>query len=67
MPHVLAVLEQRDGAVRRVSQETLAAARFLADDLECDVHGLLIGPPNTSNVPKPSASTAWVNMGPTRC
>ena len=48
MPHVLAVLEQRDGALRRVSQETLAAARFLADDLECDVHGLLIGPPNTS-------------------
>ncbi|KPJ94121.1 MAG: hypothetical protein AMS18_04385 [Gemmatimonas sp. SG8_17] len=48
MPDVLAVLEQRGGVVKRVSLETLAAARSLADDLECDVHGLLIGPPNTS-------------------
>jgi electron transfer flavoprotein alpha subunit len=47
MPDVLAVLEQRGGVVKRVSQETLAAARTLADDLGCDVHGLLIGPPNT--------------------
>ena len=48
MPGVLAVLEQRDGVVKRVSHEALAAARALADDLGCDVHGLLIGPPNTS-------------------
>ncbi|UCG89431.1 MAG: electron transfer flavoprotein subunit alpha/FixB family protein [Gemmatimonadota bacterium] len=46
MPHILAVLEQRGGVAKKVSQETLAAARSLADDLECEVHGLLIGPPN---------------------
>jgi electron transfer flavoprotein alpha subunit len=48
MPGVLAVLEQRDGVVKRVSHEALAAARRLADDLGCEVHGLVIGPPSTS-------------------
>ncbi len=44
MPDVLAVLEQRNGTVKRVSFEVLAAARSLADDLGGEVHGLLVGP-----------------------
>ena len=47
MPGILTVLEQRDGVVKRVSHEALAAARLLADELGCDVHALLIGPPGS--------------------
>jgi electron transfer flavoprotein alpha subunit len=41
--HVLAVLEQRDGALRKVSFETITGARRLADALGCEVHALVVG------------------------
>jgi len=44
MPNVMAVLEQRNGILKRVSHEVLSAARSLADDLGGEVHALLIGP-----------------------
>ncbi|MEJ2238058.1 MAG: electron transfer flavoprotein subunit alpha/FixB family protein [Gemmatimonadales bacterium] len=44
MPNVMAVLEQRNGTVKRVSHEVLAAARSLADHIGGEVHGLVIGP-----------------------
>ncbi len=45
MAGVLAVLEQRDGAIKRVSYETLGAARALAAPIGGEVHALVIGPP----------------------
>jgi electron transfer flavoprotein alpha subunit len=45
MANVLAVLEQRGGTLKRVSHETLAAARTVADGLGCEVHALVIGAP----------------------
>lgn len=44
MANVLAVLEQRDGTLKPVSHEALAASRGLADALNGAVHALLIGP-----------------------
>ncbi len=43
MPIILAVAEQRDGALRKVSLEVLAAARQLADALGGTVDAILIG------------------------
>ena len=43
MSHVLAVLEQRDGALRKVSQEVVTGARRLADALGGEVHALVLG------------------------
>jgi electron transfer flavoprotein alpha subunit len=43
MPDVLAILEQRGGTLKKVSHETLTAARHLADGLHGEVHALLIG------------------------
>jgi electron transfer flavoprotein alpha subunit len=43
MPNVLAVAEQRDGALRRVSEEVLAAAKQVADGIGGQVDALLIG------------------------
>ena len=43
MSHVLAVLEQRDGALRKVSHEVITGARRLADALGVEVHALVIG------------------------
>ena len=43
MSHVLAVLEQRDGALRKVSQEVVTGARRLADALGCEVHAVVLG------------------------
>ena len=43
MSHVLAVLEQRDGALRKVSFETITGARRLADALGGEVHALVVG------------------------
>jgi len=40
---VLAVLEQRDGALRKVSHEVLAAARALADSSSGTVDALVLG------------------------
>jgi electron transfer flavoprotein alpha subunit len=48
MPNVLAILEQRDGTLKKVSHETLTAARTLADAMGGEVHALLIGGPSVS-------------------
>jgi electron transfer flavoprotein alpha subunit len=48
MAGVLAILEQRDGALKRISLEVLAAARGAGDALGCDVDALLIGPQGVS-------------------
>ena len=42
MSHVLAVLEQRDGALRKVSHEVVTGARRLADALSGEVHALAL-------------------------
>ncbi|CAN5765511.1 electron transfer flavoprotein subunit alpha/FixB family protein [soil metagenome] len=42
--NVLAVVEQRDGALRRVSEEVVTAAKRVADAVDGEVHALLIGP-----------------------
>ncbi len=44
MAGVLAVLEQRDGALKKVSFEVVTAARALADRLGCGVDALALGP-----------------------
>jgi electron transfer flavoprotein alpha subunit len=43
MANVLAVAEQRDGALRPVSEEVLAAAKQVAAGISGQVHALLIG------------------------
>jgi electron transfer flavoprotein alpha subunit len=43
MANVLAVVEQRDGALRTVSEEVLAAAKQVADGVGGQVHALLFG------------------------
>lgn len=48
MAHVLAVLEQRDGKVKKVSHEVLTAARKLADSSGGSVDAVLIGPAGIS-------------------
>ncbi len=48
MAAILAVLEQRNGEIKRVSHEVLAAARGLADGMGAEVHALLIGAPGMS-------------------
>ena len=44
MANILVVLEQRDGVLKRVALETLAAGRALADQLGGEVHGIVVGP-----------------------
>lgn len=44
MANVLAVVEQRDGALRRISGEVVAAARQIAEATGGEVHALLVGP-----------------------
>jgi electron transfer flavoprotein alpha subunit len=41
---VLAILEQREGVLKRVSYETLTAARRLAEARQTQLHALAIGP-----------------------
>jgi len=48
MPTILAVAEQRDGQLRRVSLEVVTAARKVADALGAEVHALLIAGGNTA-------------------
>jgi electron transfer flavoprotein alpha subunit len=43
MANVLAIVEQRDGALRRISEEVVTAAKKLADGMGGEVHALLIG------------------------
>jgi electron transfer flavoprotein alpha subunit len=45
MPNVLAVVEQRENALRKVSHELTAAARAVADRIDGGVHAVLAGPP----------------------
>jgi electron transfer flavoprotein alpha subunit len=42
MSHVLAVLEQRDGSLRKISHEVVTGARRLADALDGEVHALVL-------------------------
>jgi len=44
MANVLVVLEQRDGSLKRVALEMLAAGRVLADQLGGEVHAIALGP-----------------------
>lgn len=44
MPDILVLAEQRDGAVKRVSREALAAAAIVAPALGGEVHALVVGP-----------------------
>ncbi len=43
MAAILAVLEQRNGEIKKVSHEVLGAARALANELGGEVHGLVLG------------------------
>ena len=43
MASILAVMEQRDGALRKVSYETVTAARLLADTMGATVDALVMG------------------------
>jgi electron transfer flavoprotein alpha subunit len=44
MANVLAVVEARDGALRRISEEVVTAAKSVADGVGGQVHALLVGP-----------------------
>lgn len=48
MANVLAVLEQRGGALKKVSWEAVTVARRVADGLGGEVHALVIGGPGVS-------------------
>ena len=50
MSHVLAVLEQRDGALRKVSLEVVTGARRLADAFSGEVHALVCAPGPVSGI-----------------
>ena len=50
MPIILAVAEQRDGQLRRVSLEVVSAARKVADAVGAEVHALLIAGGNTATL-----------------
>lgn len=49
MSNVLAVVEQRDGALRRISEEVVSAARQVADAVGGEVHALLVGGPGVAD------------------
>ncbi len=49
MSDVLAVAELREGALRAVSRETMAAARGIADSIGGSVDGIALGPPGTAD------------------
>lgn len=44
MPNVLAITEQRDGSLRKVSFEVTSAARDVAESVGGEAHALLLGP-----------------------
>lgn len=66
MADVLAVLEQRDGAIKRVSHEVLGAARSLADALGGEVHAIVVGPPgvDVAGLGAAGADTVYVVADP---
>ena len=43
MASILAVMEQRDGTLRKVSYETVTAARLLADTMDATVDAVVMG------------------------
>jgi electron transfer flavoprotein alpha subunit len=47
MANVLAVVEARDGALRRISEEVVTAAKGVADGVGGQVHVLLVGAPGS--------------------
>jgi electron transfer flavoprotein alpha subunit len=52
MAKVLAVVEQRDGSVKRVSEEVVTAARKVADGIGGEVDALVIGGPGVGEAAK---------------
>jgi electron transfer flavoprotein alpha subunit len=48
MPAVLAIAEQRDGALRKVSHEVVSAARAIAQSIGGETHALLVGGPGSA-------------------
>ena len=44
MSKILAVMEQRDGSLRKVSNEVVGAARTIADAVGAEVHAIVFGP-----------------------
>lgn len=44
MAKILAVVEQREGALRKVSNEVVGAARTIGDAVGAEVHAVLLGP-----------------------
>jgi electron transfer flavoprotein alpha subunit len=49
MAGILAIAEQRDGALRRISEEVVTAAAQLGEKLGGEVHALLAGPSGLAN------------------
>jgi len=62
MANILAIAEQRDGALRKVTQEVVSAARRVADALGGEVHVLLLGPAGSVR-----ARASWAASVRTRC
>ena len=64
MAGILAIVEQRDGALRRISEEVVSAAANIADKLGGEVHALLAGGTGTaaaaSNLGKAGAAKVFV-------
>lgn len=48
MANILAVAEQRDGAIRKVSNEVVSAGQSLAASLGMALHAAVLGPPGTA-------------------
>ena len=55
MASILAVMEQRDGALRKVSYETVTSARLLADTMGATVDALVLGAGSVSGVDQVAA------------
>lgn len=62
MGRILAILEQRDGVLKRVSHETLTAARALGESRQTVVDALAMGPPGLDVAAAGTfgAETVWV-------
>jgi electron transfer flavoprotein alpha subunit len=58
MPGILAIAEQRDGTLRRISEEVVTAAKTLASAAGGEVHVALLGGPGTR-----AAASALANFG----
>jgi electron transfer flavoprotein alpha subunit len=46
MTRILAIAEQRDGTLRRISNEVVTAARRVADGVNAEVDAVVVGPPD---------------------